>query len=186
MRINLKVNMFAEIILVERFKKVSYYTVSINGNDSLFRQFSNKHSVENKEKLYHIMAWIKKIGDKVGAYEQYFRNEAEMGDARALPPIGIDRDPCYIEINPLTNEENNTPNNLRLYCMRANESVVFLFNGDIKTALNAQDCDQVRPHFRLANKLTKLIDQAFIDKEIKWNIDYTDIIVEDGFLLEWQ
>jgi hypothetical protein len=157
----------------------------INEDISLFRIFRNKHDVKNKEKLYHIMAWIEKLGNKVGAYEIYFRNEAETSDARALPPVGIDREPAYVEINPDTNQEENASNNLRLYCMRANEAVVFLFNGDIKTADKAQDCDNVRPHFKLANKLTKLIDQAFIQKDIKWNGDMSDIIVEDGFLLEW-
>ena len=178
-------NNFAEIILVERFDKVTYYTVSINEDISLFRKFLNKHSIENKEKFYHIMAWIEKIGDKVGAYDTYFRNEAEIADARALPPEGVNREPTYVAMDVLTDEELNVPNNLRLYCMKANESVVFLFNGDIKTAAKAQDCDNVRPHFKLANKLTKLIDQAFIQKEIKWNKDCTDIIVEEGFILEW-
>lgn len=178
-------NNFAEIILVQRFKKVSYYSVEINDDVSLFRKFFKKHSVENKEKLYHIMAWIEKIGDKVGAYETYFRDEANNGDARALPPEGINREPTYVEINPLTNEDKNSSNDLRLYCMRANESVVFLFNGDIKTAETAQLCDNVRTHFELANKLTKLIDLAIIQKEIKWNENCTDIIVEDDFLLEW-
>lgn len=178
-------NNFAEIILVQRYNKVSYYSVLINEDISLFRKFFNKHSIENKEKFYHIMAWIEKIGDKVGAYETYFRNEANNGDARALPPVGVDNEPTYIEINQLTNEEQNSSNDLRLYCMRANESVVFLFNGDIKTAETAQKCDNVKKHFELANKLTKLIDQAIVQKEIKWNSNFTDIIVEDDFILEW-
>lgn len=177
--------MFAEIILVQRFNKVTFYTVAINEDNSLFRKFSTKHTVENKDKLYHIMAWIEKIGEKAGAYDQYFRNEAETADTRALPPVGKDKEPTYIEVNQFTNEEENVANDLRLYCMRANESVVFLFNGDIKTAEKAQDCDQVRPHFKLANKLTALLDQAFIQKEINWNSDYNDIIVEDDFILEW-
>ena len=57
-------NNFAEIILVQRFKKVSFYSLAINEDISLFRKFFIKHSVENKEKLYHIMSWIEKIGDK--------------------------------------------------------------------------------------------------------------------------
>jgi hypothetical protein len=179
------VNNFAEIVLVERLKKVSFYTVAMNGDISLFRKFFNKHSFENKEKFYHIMAWIEKIGNKVGAYEQYFRNEAETSDARALPPAGIDKEPTYLELNQLTNEEENASNNLRLYCMRVNESVVFLFNGDIKTAEKAQHCEQVRPHFKLANKLTSLLHRAIVEKEIEWNNNFTDIVVEEDFLLEW-
>ena len=69
--------------------------------------------------------------------------------------------------------------------MRVSDNVVFLFNGDIKTANKAQDCDNVRPHFRQANKLSALIDKAFFDREIQWNDDYTDILLEDIILLYW-
>ena len=141
--------------------------------------------MENNEKLYHILAWIEKLGNKVGAQKFYFRNEAETSDASALPPSGIDREPTYVEFNEDTGRERNKPNDLRLYCLRANDSVVFLFNGDIKTTLKAQDCPNVRSHFKLANKLTALLNQAFIHRQIEWNEDFTDINVEDDFRLEW-
>lgn len=177
-------NRFAKIILVQRFNKVNYYSVSIDDEDSLFRQFITKHTAIDRVKLNHILEWIKIIGNKTGAYEQYFRNESETADTRALPPKGKDREPVYIEIDE-SGIEQNIGNDLRLYCMRINEHVVFLFNGDIKTAKKAQDCDNVRHHFRMANKLTALIDRALIEKEIKWNENCTDIIVEDGFCLMW-
>ena len=72
-----------------------------------------------------------------------------------LPPTGIDREPMLIE------NGKKSANNLRLYCLRAIERLVFLFGGDLKTALKAQDCPNVKPHFILANKLTKAIDEAF-------------------------
>ena len=177
-------NNFAEIILVQRFKKVSYYSVSINEEDSLFREFVAKHTDTNREKLNHIMAWIKVIGEKFGAKENYFRNESETADTRALPPKGKNREPIYVETDD-TGVEQNASNNLRLYCMRISDNVVFLFSGDIKTADKAQDCKNVRPHFQLANRLTKLIDKALVDKEIKWNENCTDITVEDDFYLMW-
>jgi len=65
--------------------------------------------------------------------------------------------------------------------MRLSEEVVFLFNGAVKTSHKAQDCEQVRTHFRLANQLTKHIENAIIEQEIKWNDDYTDIIIEQDF-----
>jgi len=173
------VNNFAEIILVYRFKKVTYYSIAINNETSLFRQFVEKHSLTNEEKLNHIMRWIKIIGDKIGAKENYFRNEAEISDTSALPPKGQDRKPVYVELNKITK------NSLRLYCFRVNEKVVFLFNGDVKTTNKAQDCPNVKYHFKLANKITKLISQALREKEIRWNKDYTDIIVQDGFCLMW-
>lgn len=185
MEINFKVNTFAEIILVERFKKVSYYTVSVNEETSLYRKFVSKHTSENYVKLKHIMSWLEVIGNKIGAYDHYFRNEAESGDAKALPPEGKDREPVYIEYSEVTGKEENTPNDLRLYCFRANESVVFLFNGDIKTKSTAQECKNVSAHFKLANKLSVLIDQAFRDNNIRWTDDYTDIEVDDDYLLAW-
>ena len=156
-------NNFAEIILVQRFNKVSYYSLSINGDDSLFRQFVSKHTFANKEKLNHILAWIKVIGNKIGAKEDCFRNESETADTRALPPKGKDRAPVYVEIDD-SGVQQYVANNIRLYCMRISDNVVFLFNGDIKTAHKAQDCKNVKSHFLLANKMTKLIDKALINK----------------------
>lgn len=178
-------NNFAELIFVEQYRKVTYYSVAVNDGDALYDQFIEKHTTENTNKLNHILAWLEKIGNKVGAYEHYFRNEAETGDARALPPIGKDREPVYIEFSEVTNNDENIPNNLRLYCFRASESVVFLFNGDLKTKDKAQDCDNVRPHFKMANQLSKLLDQAIINKDIQWNDDWSDILVDDDFKLEW-
>ncbi|WP_291066957.1 MULTISPECIES: hypothetical protein [unclassified Empedobacter] len=178
-------NNFAEIIWVNTYRKVTYYTVAVNDGIALFDAFVDKHTDENKEKLKHILAWIKVIGDKIGAQEQYFRNEAETADASALPPQGVNKEPVYVEYNEETGTEENKPNNLRLYCLRANEHVVFLFNGDIKTAATPQECENVRLHFKMANKLTELIDEAFQNKEIRWINDYTEIEVDDDFLLQW-
>ncbi len=178
-------NNFATLIEVQRFEKVVYYTVSINEERSLFEQFVEKQTIQNKDKLHHIMAWVRVIGEKIGAYNQYFRNEAQTADTSALPPKGKNRNPTYVEINDETGARHNVLNNLRLYCFRANEHVVFLFNGDLKTATRAQDCPNVKQHFRLANTLTELLDEAFKNGTIQWNEDYTDIIVDDGFQLEW-
>ncbi len=179
-------NNFAIIELVQRFSRVNYYTLKLNGDaNSLFWLFTNKHTNDNKAKLNHIMAWLKVIGNKTGARRYYFRNEAETADTSALPPKGMVREPAYIEYNQLTGEYEHKSNDLRLYCLRANNHVVFLFNGDVKTAEKAQDCDNVRPHFRLANKLTKAIDKGFRDGDIKWNEERTDIIFENDFELIW-
>ena len=178
-------NNFAEIVLIEQHRKVTYYSVAVNDEDALYDQFIDEHTTENRKKLNHILAWLEKIGNKIRAYENYFRNEAETGDARALPPIGKNREPVYLEYSETTESDKNTPNNLRLYCFRASESVVFLFNGDVKTAHKAQDCDNVRPHFKTANLLSNLLEKAFINKEIQWNEDWTDIMVDDDFILEW-
>ena len=178
-------NNFAEIILVQRFKKVNYYTIKLEDDEfSLFEQFIRMHTVENRNKLNHILAWIKVIGDKIGAKPEYFRNESKNGSALGLPPIGADRVPTFVEYNDETEKEENTPNNLRLYCYRLGDNVVFLFNGDVKTAETAQECKNVKPHFELANELTNVLDKA-IGKGFKLNKDFTDLEIDKDFELNW-
>jgi len=64
---------------------------------------------------------------------------------------------------------------LRLYCLAANEHVVFLFNGGIKTEFEAKDCPNVGKYIKQANRIVKSIDAHF-NHEIIWNDSYTDII----------
>lgn len=171
-------NTFAQIKPIAQYDKVSYYSVCIEESHlSIFEEFLQNHTEKNTKKLNHVLEWIKIIGIKYGAQSHLFRPEAETADASALPPKGIGRKPHFIE-----NHENKA-NNLRLYCLRANEHVVFLFNGAIKTTKYAQDCPNVRQHFKLANQLSKSIDNAFINKEIVWNVDFTQIDFEKDFKL---
>lgn len=171
-------NTFAHIKPIARYHKVAYYSVCINENTtSSFEDFINHHSQHNRKKLNHVLEWIKIIGDKYGAKHHLFRPEAAIADASALPPKGKDREPSYTELGK------TTANNIRLYCLRANENVVFLFNGDIKTKHYAQDCPNVKDHFIVANKLTKAIDLAFVEKDIVWNDDFTLINYSSDFKL---
>lgn len=171
-------NTFAYIKPIARYKKVAYYSICINDNDeSLFEEFIKYHEKYNKDKLNHVLDWIKIIGNKYGAQIHLFRPEAEFADASALPPKGKERKPCYTEMGK------TQTNNIRLYCLRANEHVVFLFNGNIKTKHYAQDCPNVKDHFKLANQLTKAIDLAFANQNIVWNDDYTLITCTTDFKL---
>ncbi|MBC5841800.1 hypothetical protein H8R23_10320 [Flavobacterium sp. F-380] len=173
-------NTFAHIKPIAQYDKVSYYSICIGDNPiSLFEEFMGYHTVANKEKLNHVLEWIKIIGNKYGAQTHLFRPEGETADASALPPKVVERKPQYAELGI------KKANNIRLYCLRANESVVFLFNGDIKTAKKAQDCPNVKKHFKLANQLTKAIDSAFANKEILWNDDLTTTTCEDDFMLQF-
>lgn len=54
------------------------------------------------------------------------------------------------------------------------------FDGDIKTADQAQNCPQVAPYFNLANTLALAIDNALRDGDIEWDDDYLDIIYEQN------
>lgn len=171
-------NTFAQIIPIARYKKVAYYSVSLNGNEtSLFEDFVSCFKITEQEKLNHILIWIELIGDKYGATPNFFRSEAATADAAALPPNGMERKPHYTEAG------STKANNLRLYCLRANPHVVFLFNGGIKTKNKAQDCPNVRTPFKLANQLTKAIDAAFIEKDILWINNFTSISVSNDFKL---
>jgi len=178
------VNTFAKILQVQRFEKVNFYTVKLEDDDlSLFGMFVHKHTKENPEKLNHIMVWIKIIGNRYSAKEAYFRNEAETANTTALPPENPSWEPTFIEWNSETGT--GETNNLRLYTLRANEHVVFLFNGDVKTADKAQNCDNVRPHFRLANQLAKVIDGCFRNGDIHWDENQTDIVFDKKLELNW-
>lgn len=168
-------NKFACIKYIKEYNKVVYYSIVINGleeNKSLFEMFVEENE-SNKEKLNHILIWLKLIGN-AGARVDNFRHERE---ADALPPRGLDKKPTYTE-----NDE-NTPNNLRLYCHRLNEQVVVLFGGGIKTEAVAQNCKNVGSHFELANSLATAIENAFRTKEIEWAQDYSDILYESNLKL---
>ena len=171
-------NNFARIKPLFQFKKVAYYSVILNDEgETLYDAFVKKHEKNNKDKLYHILKWLQVIGKRYGAQKRFFRNEAFTSDTSALPPVGKDRKPFYIQHGK---KKNNT---LRLYCLRANEKVVFLFGGDIKTTKKAQDCPNVKPHFLLANQLTKSIDNAFRNQDIIWNDDASLITCDKNFKL---
>lgn len=171
---------FVKVKRIARYEKVSYYSVIREGRaQSLFELFISKHQVDNKEKLNHILSWLDVIGKKYGAQQQYFRNEAYISATSALPPQGINRAPTYIE------EEEAVSNNLRLYCCRLNERVVFLYDGDIKTEEKAQNCKNVKAHFLEANRITKALDISIIDKNIVWNEDCSDIIFDEELDIEY-
>lgn len=145
-------NNFATIFELASFRKVKYYTIKLeNDMEDLFEQFL-RNSSNFKEELEEIRSWIEKIGDDYGAKERWFRFEAARGgSASALPPKAK-----YLVLN----------NHLRLYCMRIDNANVILFSGAQKTALKSQDCEQVKPHFLLANKLSKAIHTAIVEKLI--------------------
>lgn len=149
-------NNFAVLKKVFALKKVTYYTVHIEGQErTLWEQFLDNHEDESfADDLAILRSALLRIGNQEGAQPRFFRFEAALGgDASALPPP-----PRYLE---------GASTNLRLYCLRYSESVVILFSGGSKTADKAQDCDQVRPHFVLANRISKAIHDAVVGGELK-------------------
>ncbi len=162
-------NIFAQIIEVQAFSKVTYYSILKEGEkQNMFLQFLNRiaEKVELAEDLQLLKTWLKLIGDKYGAQEQYFRHEQA---ANALPP-------------PFRFTE--TQSSLRLYCMRVSENTVILFSGDIKTTQHAQDCPNVGPHFKEALRLTKKIDEAMRERRIQTDWITGKFIIDPDFDIE--
>ena len=174
-------NKFAHIKPIAQYARVSYYSIVLEEDDavSLFEKFVIEQDRAERKKLNHILRWIKIIGEKYGAQIHHFRPEAKFADASALPPKGKTREPAYIENGKKAN------NMLRLYTFRVNESVVFLFNGGLKTTKYAQDCPNVAPCFHLANQLTAALQKALEEKEIRWNEDFTQIDYDSDFEIQY-
>lgn len=173
-------NKFASIIRLDDFsyEKVKYFSVEFDGNEvNEFYDFLNRMEddvgVEND--LSNLLVWIEEIGDNYGATQDKFRNEAIIASVSALPPPKKQMLSHEIIVD-----------GLRLYCFVANEHVVFLFNGGMKTegVNNAKDCPNVGHYIRQANQLTKKIEELFKVKEIKWNSDQTDIIFDTSIQIE--
>ncbi len=132
----------------------NYYTILLEGEDmDMFHRFILRHEEQFFEELDVIKVWLERIGNKIGVKNHLFRFEAYQGwDARALPPATK-----FLE----------TDLNLRLYCMIVDRKNIILFDGGLKTARTAQECKNVRPHFLMANRLSKVIHHLMIVNETK-------------------
>jgi hypothetical protein len=164
------VNIFAKIERLTDFqyRKVKYFSVRFEDNEvNEFFDFLNRMEdfEEVTEDLSNLLVWIEEIGKNYGAIKnRFFRNESITADVQALPPPRKQMETIEILVE-----------NIRLYCMVANEHVVFLFNGGIKTTDNAKDCPNVGQYIKQANQLVLRIDELLITKEISWNEYQTDI-----------
>lgn len=59
-------NNFAYIKPLFKYNRVAYYSVSLNDNEkTLYQEFVEKHTIDNKNKLYHIQKWLKLIGENM-------------------------------------------------------------------------------------------------------------------------
>lgn len=160
-------NIFANILEVERYAKITYYTVKFEKKDvtefdDFIRNLSALKHIEDELEI--LIEWLGNIAENDGALERYFRHE---GKAQAIPPKGK-----FITIE--------FSENIRLYCLRVCESIVILFNGGIKTADKAQNCPNVKPHFTMANKLASKINEFFVSRELIANCENNSLIgIED-------
>ncbi|GAH84456.1 unnamed protein product [marine sediment metagenome] len=158
------------------FEKVKYYSIRFeHSENNEFHDFLNRMEDESEyeEDMNNLFVWLEYIGQKEGAKEKYFRHEGYNSDASALPPPS-----SIMEVHEIP------VNDIRLYCFRLNEHVVALFNGGIKTTDKAQDCPNVSQYFKQANNIVKKLNQLFIENELSWNDDFTDIIFDDDLTIE--
>lgn len=69
------------------------------------------------------------------------------------------------------------------YTIQLEDNIVILFGGAEKTANTPQECDRVRPHFLLANRLTPVIDQAIRDGDIRIDEEANELIFDEDLIL---
>jgi hypothetical protein len=155
-----------------QYEKVSYYTVKVIGKpvseyEQFFTCMNSKES--QKRQLAIINRFIMQMGRIYGASESFFKYEPYVKGA-LLPAFG------YIKGNGYTDLCT------RLYCIRVNEQIVILLNGGCKTMKDVIDCDNCRPHFELAAKISDAISLARQQGNI--GVDGMELLVENDFLLE--
>ena len=171
-------NIFATIETAIEYKKVTYYTVRFENNDnSEFEKFILKHQTDATihNEFQDLLSLIEALGEEIGAKPRYFSRKEKR--AEALPPqqSALSRNERKLIVKQ--------QHNLRLYCMRISDEIVFLFNGGVKTpgSITAQECRVVRKFFDMANKLAGVIEQSIINNEII--PDGMNLEVDDDFEL---
>lgn len=161
-------NKFAIVKKFLEFERVLYYTIFLESDgveedlsetDKFLKRFKDETSPYIEE-LNIIVELIKNIGER-GAKKIFFRFE---GSAVALPS----------KPRKIQGVEIIEHSQLRLYCIRVNESIVILCGGDIKTKNKALDCPNVKGHFRLANNISKQLDQFILDRTV--DIQFKELV----------
>lgn len=172
-------NIFARIERLAdfQFEKVKYFSIHFETSEvNEFFDFLNRMEEEDEvsDDLLNLLSWIEEIGEKYGAIKQrFFRNESITNDVQALPPGRKQMVAYELPVK-----------NLRLYCLVLNEHVVFLFNGGVKTTLNAKDCPNVGQYIKQANIIVGKIDELLNNGTINWVYDHSDIIFDKNTEIE--
>jgi hypothetical protein len=152
------VNIFALEKFDDQGSRCTFYTVRWEEEEwSETDKFFNKYESDTNfgRPIQELAVFLtKKIGNDVGALEDFFRFE---NTAQALPPSGKHK------VGEITINYGNFP--LRLYCLRISESMVVLFSGGEKTAQNAQG-GKTSMAFHEANQFAKRILEAIRQDEI--------------------
>ena len=109
-------NRHFEIELFEEYEAVNFYTIRFKGENTEFDKFLDKfpEGSEYDQDIDIILSWYKKISEK-GALERHFRPEGKRNDNLCAIPIETSK--------------------LRLYCLRINDHVLIIGNGDVKNTV---------------------------------------------------
>lgn len=151
-------NIFALEKFDDQGSRCTFYTVrwtevEWSETDKFFNKYDSDINFERP--IQELAVFLtKKIGNEVGALEDFFRFE---NTAQALPPSGKHK------VGEITLNYGNFP--LRLYCLRISDGLVVLFSGAEKTAKNAQG-GKTSMAFHEANQFAKRILEALKQKEI--------------------
>ncbi len=133
---------------------VQFYTVRLGNNLlSEFELFDEKEFPNHENEVILTYNVIMEMG-KRGAQKIYFKHEHA---ANALPRVSQE-----------IMEANKDDFGLRLYCIHLTRTLVVLLNGDIKTAINPENCKNVKAHFLQAKKIAVHLDKALANGEISY------------------
>jgi hypothetical protein len=170
-------------VFYDEYKYVNYYTIRLEIDEKReelteaekFYEIYDDVTHENFHEFDKIVRVIDGMGNHTrGAELRLFRFEDL---AHALPPKVKDAH-NLLDIEIIEHSQ------LRLYCIRLTNEVVILLNGGVKTTNTAQDCPNVKHHFRFAQAVAKAIDDLMkegvieiVDKEIINLTEEEEIII---------
>lgn len=126
--------------------KAHIYSVILNGDgDTLLEQFFNENSSHEKL-LKKMLIKIKTMADKTGCLRQFFKDgEGRLGDGVVALAV----------------------QNLRLYGIYFNSTVVLLGSGGIKNVRAYQDDPVLNKKAEQVKSIASEINRAIINKEFK-------------------
>ncbi len=140
---------------------VGFYSVKLgSASETEFHKFYEKDFIQHEDEFNEIEYAIHEMGQRE-ARSYYFKNE---GGFEYLPFIGKEQ--------IISNDRNDY--GVRLYCKFLTPHLVILFNGDIKTNHNPEQCNNVKDHFRRAKLISKKIDDAFNQEFIMYKHTFID------------
>lgn len=145
--------------------KVNYYSLEFEDeNVSEKERFDIKfRDSDHVESFMTLKYWLAVIGERRGAKSNLFRKESQNHEtkyklASALPPDSEILNDEKVNNGKYIGYETEFETELRLYCLRLSDSVVILYNGDVKTAQFVRDCSNCYPYFKNINSLSSQLN----------------------------